>query len=155
MRELSELDINERGKRISRARPRAVAITSFERQFGLVLPEEYLALLNHSNGGHPKLNSIVSAISSTRCSVSRFYHLDQDKTSPLSLWAAMETWRQILGPRRLPFATDGGGNQFVLDLNVRPGSVKLCVHDEGFRMLDVAPSFETFIDLLSCDPEMT
>jgi hypothetical protein len=49
---------------------------------------------------------------------------------------------------------DGGGNQFFLDLTTSPPAVKVCVHDENFSIVDIAPSFESFIDGLSLDPDM-
>ncbi len=65
----------------------------------------------------------------------------------------MKDWRHVLGEGILPFAEDGGGNQFLLDLTRSPAAVKICVHDEHFVILDIAPSFESFIDSLSVDPE--
>jgi hypothetical protein len=40
----------------------------------------------------------------------------------------------------LPFAEDGEGNQFRLDMRASPAAVKVCVHDENFAILDIAPS---------------
>ena len=54
----------------------------------------------------------------------------------------------------LPFAADGGGSPFVLDLTVSPAAVKACVHDENFLIVDLAPTFEAFIDGLHIDPDM-
>lgn len=41
-----------------------------------------------------------------------------------------------------------------IDLSDNPASVKLCRHDEGMRLIEVAPTFEVFIDELSLDPDM-
>jgi hypothetical protein len=43
-----------------------------------------------------------------------------------------------LGDGILPFAEDGGCNQFLLDLRVSPATVKVCVHDQNFAILDIA-----------------
>lgn len=59
-----------------------------------------------------------------------------------------------LGKDALPFAVDGGGNQFFLDLKSSPQAVKVCVHDDNFSVVNLAPSFEAFIDGLAVDPEM-
>ncbi len=67
---------------------------------------------------------------------------------------ATEKWQRILGKDALPFASDGGGNQFILDLKTIPPAVKVCVHDEGFRVVDLAPSFAALVDGLAVDPEM-
>jgi SMI1 / KNR4 family (SUKH-1) len=156
MRSLSELKINEGGKPVRRVAPSDRVINGFESHFGLKLPTEYVALLQHANGGHPEVDSIepVGRPGTAGWAVSRFYHLDDDKGSPESLWAATEIWQRVLGKDALPFASDGGGNQFFLDLKTTPASVKVCVHDEGFRAVDLAPSFEVFIDGLAVDPDM-
>ena len=48
----------------------------------------------------------------------------------------------------------GGGNQIIVDLADSPPSVKVAVHDEGFREIPVAESLDRFLDLLSTDPDM-
>jgi hypothetical protein len=156
MRELSELNINEGGTPVRRAAPTSAAVSAFQKHFSIVLPEEYLQLLRHSNGGHPELDSIepTGRPGAARWAVNRFYHLDNDQTSPTSLWAAMEQWKSILGKGAVPIADDGGGNQFFLDLKAIPPKVKVCIHDENFSIVDIAPSFEAFIDGLSTDPDM-
>ena len=155
MRSLSELNINERGKRVERRPPSDEVIHAFETRFGIKLPKEYLSLLRHSNGGHPELDSIeVPGKSGTRWAVNRFYFLDEDRVATGSLWVAMEKWQKILGKDTLPFAADGGGNQFFLDLKAMPAPVKICVHDQNFSHIDLATSFEAFISGLATDPDM-
>ena len=156
MRDLSELNINERGRPVVRPAPSDATIDAFQHRFGLVLPAEYLTLLRFANGGHPELDSIEPAgrPGASRHAVNRFYHLSEDTDSASSLWAAMEAWRPILGVSALPFASDSGGNQFFLDVDTHPASVKLCLHDEDFRVVDIASSFDVFINRLSTDPDM-
>jgi hypothetical protein len=156
MRDLRQLNINEGGKPVNRAAPSSEAITSFQARFGIALPDEYLSLLRHSNGGHPEQDSFeaVGKPGVERWAVDHFYHLDSDKSSSESLWAAMDRWQAILGKDRLVFAEDGGGNQFFLDLNAPTAAVKACVHDKNFAIVELAPSFELFIDGLSADPDM-
>ncbi|MGA9780391.1 MAG: SMI1/KNR4 family protein [Verrucomicrobiia bacterium] len=156
MRNISELNINDGGKRIARSAPFDEVINAFQSHFGIILPKSYLRLLQHSNGGHPELDSIVpvSRPGAARWAVNRFHYLDTDKTSAGSLWAAAEKWKNILGEGCLPFAADGGGNQFFLDFKISPPPVKICVHDENFSIVDVAPTFESFIDGLTVDPDM-
>jgi hypothetical protein len=154
MRDLSELNLNEGGGPVARAAPSREVIAAFESRFGVTIPEAQLQLLRHSNGGHPERDSILSPDGSwARWSVNRFHHLDTDETDTSGLWAAMKQWRPVLGPLTLPFAADGGGNPFFLDLRVGPPSVKVCLHDEGFAVVEVAPSFEAFVDALSIDPD--
>jgi hypothetical protein len=156
MRDLSELNINVGGKRVERAVPSDEQVREFQEHFDITLPSEYLRLLRYSNGGHPELNSIQPAgrPEATRWAIDKFYYLSSDRNSDETLWGAMDVWRAILGKNALPFAEDGGGNQFFLDLRTSPAPVKVCVHDEGFSTIEVAPSFDVFIDMLSADPDM-
>jgi hypothetical protein len=156
MRNLHELNINEGGKPVKRDAPGPDIVSEFEQHYGVSLPEDYLRLLNHANGGHPELDSILPEprSSGARWAVNVFYHLDGDKESDTSLWKAVKAWRSILGKLSLPFATDAGGNQFYLDLSTDPPAVKVCIHDENFRAIGIAPSFEKFIDGLEIDPDM-
>ncbi len=156
MRAISELNVNEGGRPIKRPAPSQVVINEFQSQFGVTLPESYLVLLRHSNGGHPELDSIrpIGKPESTQWAVNTFYFLDTDKQSNMSLWAATEQWQRVLGKNAIPFAMDGGGNQFFLDFKTSPPAVKICVHDENFNIEDIAPSFEAFIGALSVDPDM-
>ena len=156
MRNLSELNINEVGNPVRRSPPTSDVVDAFQAHFGIALPEDYLKLLRHSNGGHPELDSIqpVGRSGAARWAVNRFYHLDDDRISNSSLWVAIGRWRHILGASALPFAVDGGGNQFFFDLRTSPPKVKICVHDENFLVIEIAPSFEAFVDALSLDPDM-
>src|SRR5215469_13672208 len=128
MRNLSELNINEGGKRVDRLAPSKEIINAFQDHFAVTLPENYLKLLRHSNGGHPELDSIepLGRPGASRWAVDQFYHLDNDRASAVSLWTATEQWQRILGKKTIPFARDGGGNQFFLDLKTSPPSVKVC-----------------------------
>jgi hypothetical protein len=156
MRDFAELNINEGGRRVLRPAPSDALIAAFQARFNVVLPEEYVRLLRHSNGGHPELDSIhpVGRTDDYRCSVNHFFHLSGDTQSVQSLWHAMEEWRPILGDGSIPFAEDGGGNPFFLDLGAAPPRVCWCTHDEGFRVVPIADSFESFIDGLAIDPDM-
>jgi len=156
MRELPELNLNERGMPVQRSAPSRELIQAFQTYFRVELPDEYLHLLRYSNGGHPELDSIqpIGSCGTAWWSVDHFYHLDADDSSAASLWVAMERWRPILGATAIPFAADGGGNQFFLDLSVSPPTVKVCVHDECCSTVDLAPSFGAFIDALARHPDM-
>jgi len=156
MRNITELNINEKGKPVSRNPPSAEIINQFQSHFGVILPEAYIELLRHTNGGHPELGSImpIGRPNAARWGVNRFYHLDDDKSSATSLWNVTEKWQKILGENAIAFASDGGGNQFFIDMKTSPPSVKLCVHDENYAIVEIAPSFEIFIDALSFDPDM-
>jgi hypothetical protein len=152
MRDLAQLNINDGGRFVLRQPPSDETFADFEETFGISLPEGLKFLLRVANGGHPELDSVGGA--SGQYSVNRFYYLAPEDRGPESLWYAAVHWRPILGDRAVPFADDGGGNQFFLDLSDAPPSVKLCLHDEAMRVVLIAPSFEAFIDALDIDPDM-
>ena len=155
MRDLAELNINEGGLPVGRAAPTAAAISAFERFSGFRIPSPLLALLMHSNGGHPELDSYNPSGSEDVNSfgINCFYHLAEDADATYSLWEALRVWRPYLGPNALPFAEDGGGNILFLDMNANPSPVKVCWHDENIRIGDMAPSFEKLIDGLCENPD--
>lgn len=157
MRDLDELNVNEGGHPVTRRPPTPDEIAAFESQHGVSLPDTYLQLLRHANGGHPELDSFVPADTDDdedRWQVNNFYFLDADTEHPESLWRATRAWRAVLGDRRVPVARDGGGNQIYLDFTTAPPAVKLAVHDAGFSSRLVAATFEAFLDRLQDDPDM-
>lgn len=152
MRKLSELNINEGGWPVTRPKPSHELFVDLELKTGLRIPAELRELLQSANGGHPELDSVGGA--GGQFAVDIFYHLTEGDFGPESLWYAFRHWGPILGPNAVPFATAAGGNQFFLDLSHNPPAVKLCLHDEAMRIVDIAPSFADFIDSLGTDPDM-
>jgi hypothetical protein len=148
MRELAELNINEGGEPVSRQAPSENAIRAFESTFGLHLPEGLLALLRHSNGGHPELDCYdPSGVEDCNSfAIDAFFFLDDDRTSFDSIWNETHAWRRYIGANGLPFAGDGGGNILFLDLATEPPPVKVCWHDENYLVGQMAPTFEALID---------
>ena len=155
MRDVSELNINAGGRPVTREPPSPAAVSDFEKAFGLPVPDTLLTLLRFSNGGHPELDSFnPSGVEDTNSfGVNSFYFLTEDRQAPYSLWEAVRIWRPYIGQRALPFAEDGGGNIIFLDLTVDPPTVKVCWHDENYRIGEMAPSFEEFIDGLCENPD--
>ena len=137
---------------MERRAPRAQDIDDFERTFGVLLPLGLTRLLNVANGGHPELDAVCGAAG--QFSVNRFYHLCANDNGTESLRYAMTHWRPILGLQAIPFANTGGGDQFFIDLADSPPTVKLCLHRNETLIVQVAPSFEIFIDELAIDLDM-
>src|ERR1035441_9941815 len=138
MRDLAELNIID--GRVTGARRPARSnevINAFQSHYGITLPEAYLTLLRHSNGGFPELDTIVpvgtpsSMNAPSDWGVNRFCHLDDNRTSGYGLWAVIEAWRPILGCEALPIAEDHGGNQLFIDLKKPAAPIKVCVHDDN------------------------
>jgi hypothetical protein len=156
MRDLRELNINEGGKPVARAAPTDQQIHEFEARFDVRLPESYKSLLKFSNGGHPELDAFQpnGAAEAAFWGINRFYHLDNGRTDHEGIWRSTEEWRSSTGQRIVPVANDGGGNQLVLNYDLSPPSVHMLIHDEDFRLLQVANTFDEFLNLLSRDPDM-
>ncbi len=152
MRNLEELNINDGGRPVTRPSPSDRSISDFEHTFGLAFPEELKRLLNFANGGHPEVDCLDG--SRGRFAVNRFYSLTDDRDDAEGMWWATEQWRPILGAGALPFADDGGDNQYFLDLTQTPHRVFICLHDENFATVELAASLDDFIDRLEIHPDM-
>lgn len=155
MRDLNELNINEGGDPVDRAAPTEREIASFEAHFGVRLPDDYLQLLRHSNGGHPELDCYIPKGASEKYlrEVGEFYQLGDDKDDLGGLWRATSEWRSATGKNIVPIGASQGGDQIVLSYDLSPASVWLCLHDEEFAMVFVADSFGEFIDMLCMNPD--
>jgi hypothetical protein len=152
LRNLAELNINEGGHPVSRPPPSQEAMDRFRAEFGISVPAALQKFLNFSNGGHPEL-SVVDGPYGTYA-VDAFHHLTEQDVDTESLWHAMRTWRPVLGAKAIPFAVDGGGNAFYLDMAREPSPVRICLHDDNYRTVDVAASLADFIDGLRTDPDL-
>lgn len=141
---------------MTRPKPTEGEYKAFEEGYGIAIPRTLRGLLEHSNGGHPELDSFLLLDSPTgeRFAVNRFFHLQTGDESPDSFTYAIKHWRKIIGNKSLPFASDGGGNLFFLDTSKEPAPVMLCLHDEKMAIKQLAPNFESFIDGLETDPDM-
>jgi hypothetical protein len=156
MRDLKEININDGGGRpVKRLPPTDDMIKEFEDYFGVKLPREYIELLRFSNGGGPEVDCIkqMGDENAIEVAVNRFHYLDDKKLSYGNLWFETAQWRPILGDKAMPFANDGGGGQFFFDLSSTPASIKFCVNDPGFDIIDIVESFEAFIDGLYINPD--
>ena len=155
MRDLAELNINQGGLPVSRSPPSPAVVAAFEREFGITIPTELLALLRHSNGGHPELDLYKPPTwtSDYMWAVNHFHFLNDDKGAIEGVWRTTAEWRHVLGATALPFADTGGGDEFFLDLSQTPARVGVTVHDENFRVVWLAHSLEAFLDGLVLDPD--
>jgi len=152
MRNLAELNFNESGHPVTRSAPTTSVLDQFDVEVGFPLPDVLKRILSFANGGHPELNAFDG--SAGQYAVNRFYHLTEEDRGPESLWYAIKHWRSILGDNAVPFANDAGGNQFFVDVQRDPAPVKICLHDQGFKILEIARSLEEFIDRLQIDSNM-
>src|SRR5688572_6087547 len=147
MRDLRELKVNVGGKPVQRPAPTPDEVAAFEAYLGARLPQAYRGFLEFANGGHPQVGSFIplGGDPSDKWAVNRFYHLGPDRDDPGNIWKVTKGWRAVLGPQSLPIANDGGGNQIFINFSSTPPSVELCIHDESFRIVRVADSFEDFV----------
>lgn len=137
-----------------RASPSEETIAEFEKTSGLPFPAGLRELLRFANGGHPELDSVGTGEASTGFAVNSFYRLTREDRGFNTFWRGWEEWKGILGDKALPFAETGGGDPFFLDFSVSPPSVKICLHSRGMSVVELAPTFEAFIDSLAINPDM-
>jgi hypothetical protein len=156
MRDLKELNINEGGKPVTRARPTADQIAYIENLVGVKLPASYITLLMFSNGGHPQLDTFYFKAEGSlqEWGIGVFFHISWDFESPENIvWNYARRWSGA-DKGILPIADDGVGNLVCLDLtNAGNQRVVLWVHDPGPKLLSVAGSIEEFIDGLTTNPD--
>ncbi|MBI9015771.1 MAG: hypothetical protein JEZ07_00785 [Phycisphaerae bacterium] len=107
-------------------------------------------------GGSSQLNCFVSVEAEFNdvWAIDLFYSLTTDGPYCINLKNAMQTYGPRIGDNCLPIACDGGDNQIFLNFKFQPAKVQLCIHDECFKIIDVANCFEDFIDRLYLEPEL-
>ena len=157
MRDLTELNINEGGKPVTRPHPTPGQIAFIEQLIGRKLPQTYVDFLMSSNGGHPEVCDFSDRTEGSyeEWAVDHFFHISSELDSTESVvWNYRHRWpgaaREIF-----PIAADGGGNLVCLDLT-EPGKdrVIVWVHDDpDLPIVEVADSFEEFIDSLTMGSE--
>ena len=42
----------------------------------------------------------------------------------------------------------------MFDLSAAPAKILVCLHGEGFTLVEIADSFDEFVDCLELDPDM-
>ena len=149
MRNLSELKMRV-GRAFECPSPDQALISEFERHFHATLRAEHVKLLRYFNGGEPALNAIFRPDDDADpvWRINRFYYLDRDRAGLENLWEEIAHGGPILGPMAVPFAENGLGDQFFLDIGTTPASVKIFYPGENAIIFEIAPSFEPFIDRL-------
>lgn len=122
------------------------SIQRLEEEIGYKLPSSYIKLLLHSNGGHPELDTFYCE--NGEWSVNNFFFVGTDDTSEESV-----VWNYYHKPPRtanslLPFARDGGGNLFCLDLSRgEKAPVLILIHDISTENIqELAETFDVFIE---------
>ena len=145
MRDLRELGVTSKGSR-TKLPADELLISEFEKRYGLTLPDDFRLFLRSVPDGGSPLKKIFRMTGEV-WGVNRFRGLVRSEADA-GLLRAMETWTQVLGPKHVPFAGDGCGNEFVLDLNHAPAPVLIVVHEEGCRTVELSPPFGEFIDAL-------
>jgi cell wall assembly regulator SMI1 len=140
MRALEELKVSNSSK------PPAddASLKRLEGQIGLKLPAAYIALLKQINGGHPQLDTFSN--DEGEWSVNNFFFVGDDESSGSVIWNYRNRWKDV--PETfMPFARDGGGNLFCLDLRGDNHPVIIWLHDStDAGVYKLANSLEEFID---------
>jgi len=151
VRDLGELKVRMKGSRTALSPADELLIRDFEKRFRVELPEDYQTFLKEIPGGHPQLS--VIRVAGAPWEINRFYPLTRGERPTTDLVSAMQEWSEVLGRGYVPFANDGGGNQFVLAVGQKPAPVYIVIHDEDFRQVKLANSFAEFVDALEEVPD--
>jgi hypothetical protein len=122
---------------------------------GGTLPAAYIEFIQAADGGHPENGCfyIPGDDPSNYAVINRFYSFADERIE--NIRSAISRWGKTLGPRALPIAKDGGGNQFYLNLSDSIPSVWLYLHDEGGARILLSRSFEEFISGLAPIPDQS
>ncbi len=155
MRDLNELEIWHIGEPMPP--PTSEQIAFVENLVGTKLPESYVMFLSFSNGGRPEARIFYDRTpgSYEEWEVDRFFHLSSDTDSTESVIWNYQHWWFDAPKEILPIAEDGSGNLICLDLTEQGGGrVIVWVHDDpDLPIVEVADSFEEFIDSLTLPPD--
>lgn len=158
-----QMKLNDSGEKIT-----SEEIRSFEKDFSIVLPEDYKSFLEESNGGMPDGDYVFEFFDEVterinHSVIQEFFILNTNedgsyndlKNNCMNLWND-----EALGKSDIPFALDPGGNYLCLSLNSDDyGTVYLCNHeyedaDTGYLVKSkVADSFSKFLESLSLDAD--
>ncbi|WP_090313481.1 SMI1/KNR4 family protein [Duganella sp. CF517] len=128
-------------------------IKELEKKIKLKLPRDYRQFLQIHDGGHPEIGSVIIDQNELTniFDVDWFYSIANSKIK--SIFEAIEQWKPVLGNEALPFAQDGGGNQFYLNLKSNEETVWLLLHDQNNKTIKIADNFAAFISLLQDNPD--
>lgn len=120
---------------------------------GVSLPKAYIEFIRSADGGHPEVGCICppEGDENNFFCVDWFYSFSNPDVENID--TVLDAWNEVLGPHCLPFARDGGGNQFYLDMTGTEASVWLYLHDEGGARVLLANSFEQFLAALTSNPD--
>ncbi len=156
MRDLNDLNIRHFGGSATPP-PTPDQIALVESLIGTRLPSSYIELLMFSNGGWPEAKVFYDRTEGSReeWTVDHFFHISSNLDSSENV--VLHYRHRWNGAAReiLPIADDGFGNLICLDLTERGGGrVIVWVHDDpDLPIVEVADSFEEFIDSLTLPPD--
>ena len=66
-----------------------------------------------------------------------------------NLWDETLIARRDIGDHVIAIAGDPTGDVIALDYRVTVPAIALALHEEGYRTIRIAPSFATFLELLT------
>ena len=139
-------------------------VARIEQTLGVALPQDFFEFLNVANGGSLEyLIRVPPTPDGEEMLFGQILYAGRDRGYDTFL-GEIELHRQSLNipPEVLPFARDGGGSTVFLDLTVEgQGRVMAFVEGlpawtglrQGSAFIEVAPSFDAYIDRLYLDEE--
>ncbi|EKE67535.1 SMI1/KNR4 family protein [Gallaecimonas xiamenensis] len=147
MRDVSELNIYYQNKVVEKPVPSDSDILSFEKKYGVKLPEDYVSFIQTVNGGAPSLNLYVDDDMEFDVEAFYFLSLEADEEDYYSVIAASQWPTESIGRTVIAIAGDGSGDQLIFDLSLGQ-EVRLWRHDEEEEPEIIAASFSDFLSKL-------
>ena len=124
-------------------------VRAFERVLGHPLPAGYRRFLLQHNGGKPA-NDEFEVPGRSPTGVQYFFGLDADHGYDLR-WN-LDVMADDLPAGVIPIGTDSGGNIVCLGIaGDRHDQVYFWIHDEAFRLILLATTFDGFVNGLAPD----
>ncbi len=114
------------------------AIVALEAELGCRLSDSYRAFVRTCDGAKPETN-VFAVSDKNQCGVNRFIPADE-------IWKERSHIENIPS-RAYPIAWAECGNYLFVDED-RNGAVFFWDHDEPEKVVELAPKFEIFLDLL-------
>lgn len=120
----------------------------FQQRYGIEIPSSLKRLLLHRNGGQVRPLRVTSLNSGLKDGllVSRFLSLKPEDYSPHSIVGSLRGWREAIGKKGLPFATDPVGNLYFLDTATIPALVKFARQDRDIQIFTISTGLDHFLE---------
>ena len=136
-------------------------VKAFEREFGVHLPDEYVAFSKNCNGGSLTAQ-YVNQNGQTKCEISDLFGMGSKEAANQykqqnpqawdygNLWAELPVVSKLVGHTVVPIGCDGGGNYLFIETTESTPSVNRLIMSTR-NIYRIASSFEALIEMLDTE----